>query len=293
MKAMQSDIFFDIQSLLPELIQNILLSIFYYDESKEEFPKLFCVCKSWVELIDCPFFHFVVEGRKEEWYRNNVQNNLRMFSKNIFPTVIFMNNLVSNAEPLGLLHSGAIIRELGRIETTNGVYCETVNGCCRFINQHGDVYLEPLDLLTLGPLYSSIDSNPVKVYLHGFRRQPPNEVVHMEYHDNIFHSGVLMEGDIKSEILDDNYIRILSSNNDISVRKDDVLRRPIWFFSFPSINKKYCFVNMKSRGRSLENDEEFSNFFKTRRDDVTLRQAGSDATVMFGLDPSSDDEDEI
>lgn len=73
-----------------------------------------------------------------------------MFAASIFPTVQFFENRVANAAPVGLLHAGAIVKELSRIESSNGAYCETVNGCSRYQNQDGEVYLERVALKDLG-----------------------------------------------------------------------------------------------------------------------------------------------
>jgi hypothetical protein len=181
---------FDFNSLLFELQTIILLLVLRDENLRYEFPKLFCVCKWWTtEHLDSPVARqlfgmevVVVEGvvvvvvvqygirpvfkpisvshsaedTQERWYTNCVTNNLRMFSASIFPTVEFIDNRVSNASPVGLLHSGAIVKELGRIETTNGTYCVTANGCSRFMNEAGNVYLEPVDLRALGNLAARV-----------------------------------------------------------------------------------------------------------------------------------------
>jgi hypothetical protein len=43
-----------------------------------------------------------------------------------------------------------LLKLLGKIETSNGVYCETINGCCRYENQNGEVYLKQVNFKELG-----------------------------------------------------------------------------------------------------------------------------------------------
>jgi hypothetical protein len=52
--------FFDLHSLLPELITYVLFSVFLDVEMAHEFPKLFCVCKFWVEHLDIAEIHQAV-----------------------------------------------------------------------------------------------------------------------------------------------------------------------------------------------------------------------------------------
>jgi hypothetical protein len=42
------------------------------------------------------------------------------------------------------------VKEIGRFETSNGAYCQTINGCARYQNEEGEIYLSPVELLQLG-----------------------------------------------------------------------------------------------------------------------------------------------
>lgn len=53
----RQDSFIHLDELLPELLSHILVSVFHCPDLKKEFPKLFCVCKRWIQILDCPNVH--------------------------------------------------------------------------------------------------------------------------------------------------------------------------------------------------------------------------------------------
>jgi len=266
-KQMNPTSFHYLDELLPELISFILVSVFLRPDTKAEFPKLFCVCQKWVEFLDCPSTHKAIESvtnENDKWYRNLVVNNLRLFDKDIFPKVVFLNNLVSNYKPVGLLHSGSIIKEKGRIETANGVYCITENGCCRFQNQRDEVYLEPFDLFNRGPLYSPKGNNPVPLYaerhnqMHGRFR---------DFFGNVAYPGTLMQGLPLDEYGDNepsDEFALLNRDYwdndleavDIWIKKEDFEIQKVYSFTFPSIQKRCSFLMMGESKEEMKEKEE-------------------------------------
>jgi hypothetical protein len=264
-KVTNLDSFHCLDELLPELISFILVSVFLRPETKAEFPKLLCVCQKWVELLDCPSVHKSIESvinENDKWYQNLVVNNLRLFDKDIFPKVVFINNLVSNYKPVGLLHSGSIIKEKGRIETTNGVYCVTENGCCRFKNQHNDVYLEPFDLFNSGPLYSPKGKNAVPLYAERLNQ------VHGRFRDyfgNLVFPGTLMEGLPLEEygenepsdefaLLDREFWNEDDDGINLWIKKEDFKVQQVYSFTFPSIQKRFSYLMMDENKEEKEEE---------------------------------------
>jgi len=243
---------FALNLLLPEMITTILLTVFDSD-FRHEFPKLFCICKKWIELLDCNLIHEMIEKKKEKWHRNKVQYNLRMFNKTIFSKVLFHNNRVSNATQIGLLHSGSLVQEIGRIDTANGVYCETVNGCSRFQNQNGEVYLQPVDILELGTLWTPKKNKIISVYILERHNRQTSLV---KYDDNVVFPGTMFEEINFSTYqgVRDNYVEVYSENTSIWLNKDEVQEVQKWYFTFPSIDRKFGFTRVKS-----ENEEQFLN----------------------------------
>lgn len=59
-KLTQLDSFAYLHDLLPELISFVLVSVFLNPQLKSEFPKLFCVCKRWTQILDCPNVHKII-----------------------------------------------------------------------------------------------------------------------------------------------------------------------------------------------------------------------------------------
>jgi hypothetical protein len=245
------DSFHYLDVMLPELVSFVLVSVFLRPNTKSEFPKLFCVCKKWIELLDCPSVHKVIQLEmkgNDKWYRNLVTNNLRLFDKEIFPKVVFLNNLVSNFKPVGLLHSGSIVREIGRIDTANGTYCVTENGCCRFKNQADDVYLEPFDLHNAGPLYSPKGKSPVPLYIE--RRNPTALTGRFRtFFENVAFPGTLLQGIDESyylcepsdefALLDRDYWDdLVDGNYEIWIKKEDFQVQKVYSFVFPSLTEK-------------------------------------------------------
>jgi hypothetical protein len=249
------DSFHYLDDMLPELISFVLVSVFLRRSTKAEFPKLFCVCRKWIELLDCPSVHKVIEleiKENDNWYQNLVINNLRLFDKEIFPKVVFLNNLVSNFKPVGLLHSGSIIREKGRIDTANGTYCVTENGCCRFKNQHDDIYLKPFDLYEAGPLYSPKRNKPVPLYVERVNQMNGR---FRQYFENVAHPGTLMEGKHLTDygeyepsedfaLLERDYWDDIDDHNiDLWVKKEDFVIQKVYSFVFPSLeNVRHSFL---------------------------------------------------
>lgn len=255
------DSFIHLDELLPELLSHILVSVFLSPDLKNEFPKLFCVCKRWIQILDCPNVHKAIEENHDKWYRNHVGNNLRLFDKSIFPTVTFADCRVGNAAPVGLLHSGSIIKELGRIDTSNGVYCVTANGCCRFKNQNEEIYLEPFDLTTTGGLYTPKGNTPVPIYIERLLQFHGNHKFR-EYYTNVAFPGTLFQ--VKSE---DNYAveeEYLLLNRDycndeddteLWIKKKDFKLEKVYAFFFDSIKKHYRYVLMEEEVEKKEEEK--------------------------------------
>jgi len=264
------DSFHYLDDMLPELISFVLVSVFLRTSTKSEFPKLFCVCRKWVELLYCPSVHKVIQLEIKEndtWHRNLVLNNLRLFDKEIFPKVVFVNNLVSNFKPVALLHSGSIIREKGQIETANGTYCVTENGCCRFKNQVDDLYLTPFDLFTAGPLYSPKGKNPVPLY---YQRENQTHGRFRPYFQNVAYPGTLLEGKFLSDyeddyepteefaLLDRDYWDDVDDHNmDLWIKKEDFHVQKVYSFVFPSLERgRYSYLLLNEDLSEEEETEE-------------------------------------
>jgi hypothetical protein len=169
---------------------------------------------------------------------------------------------VSNYKPVGLLHSGSIIKEKGRIETSNGVYCVTENGCCRYKNQNDDVYLEPFDLFNRGPLYSPKGKNPVPLYaerhnqMHGRFR---------DFFGNVAFPGTLMQGLHLDEYGDNEPSEEFALLNrdfwnedeeaiNLWIKKEDFELQRIYSFTFTSIQKRCCYVMIDKEEKEQEDE---------------------------------------
>jgi len=316
-KPLDSFHFFD--ELLPELISHVLVSVFLQKSLKAEFPKLFCVCHKWIEFLDNPSIHKVIENEmnvNDKWYQNRVVNNLRLFDKEIFPKVVFLNNVVSNFKPVGLLHSGSIINEKGRIDTENGVYCVTENGCCRFKNQCNEIYLEPFDLFESGPLYTPKGKDSVPLYIP--RHIPRNASRFREFFANVVHPGTLMEAlpiEEYGETLPSEQYLLLNRKYwgteddlgiDVWIKKEDFKIQKVYSFMIPSIKKRCSFLIIDEKREEKDNEMELIDDieceiipkhvnFDTVEDisEISTEDENSDDSLEEDISDDSTDDDEI
>jgi len=148
---------------------------------------------------------------------------------------------------IGLLLCDCIIKETGRTGKDDD-WCEFDFGCCRFQSSQGEKYLELIDLQKCGPLYSTKENGPIPLYefyegqflinfLNGF------EII---YPGTLFNcsdfSRQSMDLKTRVDVPFQQFMHVAFRNSNYYVKREHVEKSKVWFFTFPSTNKTYCFA---------------------------------------------------